>query len=235
MTDVGGAPAGVVDPRLNKGLDGVADVAGAVVAGAAAPEVAGVVWPKRDLPLLANKPPAAGAVVAGVVVCPPNRLLPVPPVVAGVVDPNKLPPAGVLAAPPNSEPPAGCVPAPPNSDPPAGLVPAPPNKDPPAGCVLEPPNNGPPVVDAPAPAVVVAGVPPKRPPPLPDWPPNKLGLAVEPGVVDVWPNDGVPVPPKMLFVSPAPDVAGVVVAPGAAVEDGVEAAPKLNMLDMVAR
>lgn len=143
----GGAPAGVVEPRLpNNGLAGVASPVGAdgnrelepVVA-----DVVGVELVPGAFPVLAprnpdepppNRPPVVPpAVVVGVVVEAPNALGFAPP-------PPNRPPAGVLegvpvlAAPPNGVEPL--APPPPNR-PPAGfgallvLEPSPPNRPPP--------------------------------------------------------------------------------------------------------
>lgn len=126
----GGAPAGVVDAMANKGLAGVA---ASVVAG-----VVGVdaLFPKREEPVFANKPPAAGVGVAvGVLLAsPPNK----PPVAVGAeasLLPKRPPVDGaavLVVAPPNKPPPEVevAVLVPPKRPPVAGVVEAPPNRPP---------------------------------------------------------------------------------------------------------
>lgn len=145
----GGAPAGVVEPRLlNKGFAGVAwpgVVDGNKVLPPAALEV-GVELVPGAFPVLApnifddpevfpppNKPPPVvpgaelpAAVVAGVLEAPPKRL----DEVGLAAPPKRLPPAapvdaGVVPAPPKSEVPDDGVPvalAPPPNKPPAGFA-----------------------------------------------------------------------------------------------------------------
>lgn len=124
----GGAPAGVVDAMANRGLAGVVlSVAGVVGVDA--------LFPKREEPVFANKPPAAGVGVAvGVLLAsPPNR----PPVAVGVeasLLPKRPPVDGavLVVAPPNRPPPEEVVAVlvPPKRPPVAGVVEAPPNKPP---------------------------------------------------------------------------------------------------------
>lgn len=145
----GGAPAGVVEPRLpNNGLAGVASPAGAdenrefepvvadVVGVEPLPGALPVLAPKNPNELPPNRPPVVPpgvppAVVVGVVEEAPNGL--------GFAAPPNRPPAGVLegvpvlAAAPNGVE----LPPPPPNRPPAGfgalllLEPSPPNRPPP--------------------------------------------------------------------------------------------------------
>lgn len=152
----GGAPAGVVEPRLlNIGLAGVAwpgvveakrplppaPEAGVEPVPGAFPVLAPNKFddpeapapPKSPPPVVAGVEPLA-AVVVGVLEEPPNRLDE-----AGLEAPPKSPPGAVPVE-------AGVVPDPPNSEAPGEAVPAPPNK-PPAGFAalllpeFKPPNK----------------------------------------------------------------------------------------------
>lgn len=150
----GGAPAGVVEAKENKGLAGVAAVA---VVGVVEVAVAAPLFPNNELPVLANMPDA-GAVVVGVPEACAALFWPKRPVVGGADEdaPLKRFDAGlaaVLPEPPKSPPPeAGMALVFPKSPPVAGADEA-------AGVAEEFPNNPP--VDG----VVVFGAP-KRPVPV---------------------------------------------------------------------
>jgi hypothetical protein len=195
----GGAPAGVVEGRLNVGFAGVVAVV---------PGVDAVLFPNRLAPWEAKRPPevagvveAAGAVAGvAVVLCAwlvgfwPNR--PPAPVLAGVpalAPPNMLP-AGLLAptAPPPKRPPP---------DEEAGAA-APPKRFPAGGAAagVEVAGLAPNRLDA---GVLWAAAPPKRPPD------EGAGVA-EPAAPGVWLVFACPKRP------PAGVAEGVVLPAGAA-------------------
>lgn len=195
----GGAPAGVVEPRLpNKGFAGVASPVGADENRELEPVVADVVGVELvpgAFPVLAPKNPDEP---------PPNRPPVVPPVV-GVVPPAVV--VGVVEGAPNA---LGLL-APPNR-PPAGVAEGVPEE-------LAPPNRPPAGFGA---LLLFDPRPPNRPPPLLACPP--LAALFDAVLPKEKPEDGVVLaPPNRL----PPDAAGVEEEAGAEVP-GVPLPPKLN-------